>query len=71
MFPNLEAEQARNRHTNAYVAEMLGISRQAYEHKKKHGTFKRGEIVYLLRFYNETFEYLFAAEDAVELHNSA
>ncbi len=59
MFPNLEAEQARKRHTNADVASILGISRQAYEHKKKTGTFKLSEIKKLILMYDASFEYLF------------
>lgn len=60
MFPNLEAEQARNRHTNEEVAKRLGISRQAYEHKKKCGTFKLKEINTLIEIYGVDFSYLFA-----------
>jgi hypothetical protein len=62
MFPNLEAEQARNGHTNESVAKELGLSRQAYEIKKKKGGFKFSEIKQLLAIYNTTFDYLFAME---------
>ena len=62
MFPNLEAEQARNRHTNKYVAEKLSLSRQSYEFKKRTGNFKLHEIVILLAIYNTQFDYLFATE---------
>lgn len=60
MFSNLAAEQARSNHTNTYVAALLGISRQSYEHKKRNGTFKLHEINKLLELYNRDFEYLFA-----------
>ena len=33
-YPNLAAEQARNGHTNEYVAKYLNISRPSYELKK-------------------------------------
>lgn len=59
MFPNLEAEQARKRHTNAYVSEQLGISRQMYERKKKTGAFKLPEIQKLLDMYDVEYKYLF------------
>lgn len=60
MFPNLEAEQARNGHTNEEVAKRLGISRQTYELKKKFGSFKLKEINGLLELYRADFVYLFA-----------
>jgi DNA-binding XRE family transcriptional regulator len=59
MFPNLEAEQARQRHSNDYVAQKLGISRQAYENKKKNGTFKLKEVFMLTAIYSAEFSYLF------------
>jgi inorganic pyrophosphatase len=63
MFPNLEAEQARNGHTNEYVAEILGLSRQAYEIKKKTGKFKLVEIKRLTQIYNASFDYLFETKN--------
>lgn len=62
MFPNLEAEQARNGHTNEEVAKILGMTRQAYEHKKKTGKFKLKEINILIETYRVDFSYLFASE---------
>lgn len=44
MFRNLEAEQARLGLSNESMAEYLGISRVAYENKKKTGKFKYIEI---------------------------
>ncbi|MEG2002886.1 MAG: hypothetical protein RR107_07320 [Clostridia bacterium] len=62
MFPNLEAEQARQRHSNSVVAEKLGITRQSFEHKKKSGTFKFAEIQKLLDLYESEFKYLFSSD---------
>ena len=62
MFPNLEAEQARNMHTNEYVANKLGMSRQLYEKKKKSGSFKQTDIERLLAIYGATYKYLFSRE---------
>ena len=62
MFRNLEAEQRRHGLTNEQVAEILGISRDTYEKKKKNGKFNRPEIVKLLKLFNCSFEYLFEAE---------
>lgn len=64
MFRNLEAEQRRHGLTNEQVAEILGISRDTYEKKKKNGKFNRPEIVKLLKLFNCSFEYLFETEAA-------
>ena len=63
MFPNLDAEQARNWHCNRCVAERLNLSQKAYENKKKTGNFKLKEMELLLELYEAPFEYLFALED--------
>lgn len=59
MFRNLEAEQRRNGLTNSMVAEVLGISRNTYEAKKKNGMFTRPQIVMLLNLFKCDFDYLF------------
>jgi DNA-binding XRE family transcriptional regulator len=64
VFRNLEAEQRRHGLTNEQVAEILGISRDTYEKKKKNGKFNRPEIVKLLKLFNCSFEYLFETEAA-------
>jgi len=65
MFPNLEAEQARSGHANIFVAGVLGISRQSYEHKKKNGSFKLMEIKKLLEMYSVEFTYLFFTKNSI------
>lgn len=62
MLKNLEAEQARIGYSNSKIAELLGISRVTYEHKKKNGSFTRPQIQTLLDLFNCNFEYLFAVE---------
>ena len=62
MFPNLEAEQARNGHTNEHVARELSMSRQLYELRKKVGNFKLVEINRLVEMYNVPMSYLFSTE---------
>ena len=62
MFPNLEAEQARNGHTNEYVARELSMSRQLYELRKKIGNFKLAEINLLVAMYKVPMDYLFSTE---------
>ncbi|MDO5399330.1 MAG: helix-turn-helix transcriptional regulator [bacterium] len=62
MFRNLEAEQARKGKTNSDMAELLGMSRNSYENKKRSGKFSVSQIFILCRFFDSAFEYLFATE---------
>lgn len=64
MFKNLQAEQARSGMTNQQVADILKISRNSYEHKKKTGKFVVPEIWALCHLFKCTYEYLFATEAA-------
>ena len=59
MFNNLNAEQARYKHTDRYVAQILGISRAAYNIKKNRGNFSDKQIKILCDLYKKSFEYLF------------
>jgi len=59
MYPNLEAEQARYGHTEEYVAEKLGITRQTYLERKQSGLFRRSEALILVGMYDKPVEYLF------------
>lgn len=63
MFKNLEDEQKRGGYSNTDMAEILGISRAAYEHKKQAGTFNRPQIETLLRLFDCKFEYLFQCDE--------
>lgn len=60
MYPNLDAEQARRKMTNSVVADMLNISKGAYERRKKTGRFQAEECRKLCDAFNCEFEYLFA-----------
>ena len=62
MFRNLEAEQARKGYTNSDVANKLGMSRVAYESKKKTGKFTPFEIKQLCKIFQCKFDYLLATE---------
>lgn len=60
MFPNLDAEQARNRMTDEDVANELGMKRAAYGRKKQNGRFVADECLRLCKLFRCSFEYLFA-----------
>lgn len=64
MFRNLDAEQARNHMNNTDVAEYLGISRLAYERRKKSGKFTTFESKKLCDLFKCPFEYLFETDEA-------
>lgn len=60
MYRNIDAEKARKNLTNSEVAEKLGISRTAFEQKKKSGRFTPEEAKKLCRLFSCDFEYLFS-----------
>lgn len=62
MFPNLNAEQARYGHTNQKVADILNLTRVAYEGKKKRGYFSPKEINALCDLYHCEYKYLFSEQ---------
>ena len=62
MFPNLNAEQARYGENNAVVAEMLGITRVAYESKKRSGKFSISDANKLCDHYKCNYAYLFSTD---------
>lgn len=70
MFPNLEAEQARNGHTNEFLAKKLGVSRQTLERKKRVGDFRLSEINILLSIYGSDYNYLFSVEKLRLVHSN-
>lgn len=61
-FWNLEAEQARYAMTNEKTAQHLGITRAAYETKKKNGRFTIEEIKKLCELFGCGFDYLFSTD---------
>ncbi|WP_039944593.1 hypothetical protein [Anaerofustis stercorihominis] len=65
MFPNLDAEQARNKLTNEMTAKNLNLSRVSYESKKKTGKFNIHEAKRLCKIFKCSFDYLFMTEDEI------
>lgn len=59
MYPNLDAEQARRKLNNSETARAIGLTRAAYERKKKNGRFLAEECCGLCRLFDAPFEYLF------------
>lgn len=59
VFPNLEAEKARNDITDDDIAMQLGMSRNTFAKKKNEKRLSISEIRVILSLFNATFEYLF------------
>lgn len=68
MFPNLQAEQGRQGMTNQDVANVLCLSRQSYEQKKKSGNFTVSECKVLCDLFHTSFNYLFSEEVIIPNH---
>lgn len=60
MFPNLNAEQAKYGETNESAAAFLGLNRNAYELRKKKGSFSIAEANKLCEKYKCSYAYLFS-----------
>lgn len=59
MYPNIDAEQARLKITNAEMASHLGIYPYTYGQKKMHGGFTVKEAQIICKVLKSRFEYLF------------
>ncbi len=66
MFPNLLGQKAYRHITDAQLAGVLGISRNAYSQKIKTGRFTPQECKALCDFFGKSFEYLFAEDNEVD-----
>lgn len=64
MYPNLEAERIRHGHTEEYVAQKLGITRQEYRQRTNSDSFLESDAVALTAMYKKSFEYLFFQKNA-------
>lgn len=60
MYPNLLGQKAAQGLTDDDMAAIIGISRTAYQSKKKSGRFTVGECHKFCHYFGKSFEYLFA-----------
>ena len=61
LYPNIEAERARNNETDMDVARVLGMSRQSYQSRKYgQSKFYKDEIDVLCEHFGKSYEYLFS-----------
>ena len=62
MFPNLLGQKAFHKLTEDDMANIIGISRVAYQSKIKSGRFTPQECLAYCRHFGKKFEYLFAED---------
>ena len=62
MFPNLLGQKAYHHMSNEDMANIIGISRTAYEKKMKTGKFNVAECNAFIRYFNKPYDYLFHTE---------
>lgn len=63
MFPNLLGQKSYFKLSNEEMANVIGVSREAYEQKIKSGRFTPVECAAYCKHFGRPFEYLFATED--------
>lgn len=63
MYPNLLGQKAYHHLSNEDMAKIIGISRRAYESKIRSGRFTPAECVAYIRYFNKSFDYLFATDE--------
>ncbi len=63
MYPNIDAEQARRKLTNEYIAGELNLTPYTYGQKKLHGKFTVKEAQTLCKLLEADFEYLFDSKE--------
>ena len=65
MFPNLLGQKAARKLTDADMAAIIGVSRNAYQQKVKSGRFTALDCKKFCNYFGKSFAYLFA-EDGEE-----
>lgn len=60
MFPNLLGQKAIHKLSDADMAQIIGVSRNAYQQKIKSGRFTPAECKALCCYFGKSFAYLFA-----------
>lgn len=66
MFPNLLGQKAYHHMTDDDMAEVIGVSRNAYQQKIRSGRFTPDECKAFCIHFCKRFEYLFAENDEAD-----
>lgn len=62
MYPNLLGQKAYNHLTDEDMGNIIGVSRNTYSQKIRSGRFWPSECRAFCRYFNKSFDYLFATE---------
>lgn len=66
MFPHLIAMKECHHLTSEDMGSIIGKSRQTYEYKEKCGNFSPSECKAFCKWFNKSFDYLFATMEEIE-----
>lgn len=62
MYPNLLGQKALHKMTDADMAKVIGVSRNAYQQKARSGRFTPNECRAFCQHFGKSFAYLFALD---------
>lgn len=62
MYPNLLGQKVYHHLTDEKMGEIIGVSRKTYSQKIKNGNFGVNECQAYCKYFNKSFDYLFATE---------
>lgn len=65
MYPNLLGQKAYHYLTDEEMGQIIGVSCNAYNQKIRNGRFWPNECQTFCRYFNKSFDYLFATEQDV------
>lgn len=65
MYPNLLGQKESKRINNTQLASVIGVSRETMRHKLRTGNFTAAECKTLCKYFDKSFEYLFATNDEI------
>lgn len=69
MYVNLLGQKAYHHLTDADMAKIIGVSRNAYCQKMRSGRFWPDECKTFCKYFNKSFEYLFETENREQVGN--
>ena len=66
MFPNLLGQKAYHKLTSEDMGKIIGVSRNTYDSKAQTGRFTPDECKAFCKYFNKSFDFLFATDDEAD-----
>ncbi len=66
MYPNLLGQKAYHHLTDEAMGKIINVGRHSYREKIKSGNFSISECRAFCKYFNKSFDYLFATEEEIE-----